>query len=181
MAIDTAVVNEIFERLGSALQKPTTLCLIGSTPGIASGQTERQTPDMDVWFVASDFDTGDLSQACREAGILFDPKGEIYPEHVYIQIVRPGIVRLAIDFVPEVIGKFGNLTVVMPPPEHIAAAKLVRGSEIDIDDVVWWIRQRGLDATDIEQAIEKLPNERDRENAIENMAFVPLVMGRDWS
>ena len=67
----------------------------------------------------------------------------------------------------------------MPPPEHIAAAKLVRGSELDIDDVVWWIRQRGLDATDIEQAIEKLPNERDRENAIENMAFVQLVMGRD--
>lgn len=181
MAIDASAVTDIFERLGSALQMPTMLCLIGSTPGIASGQAERQTPDMDVWLAASDFDTGDLSKACRDAGILFDPKGEIDPEQIYLQVVRPGIVRLPGDFVPEVIGKFGNLTVAMPPPEYIAAAKLVRGTEVDIDDVVWWVRQRGLDATDIEQAIEKLPNERDRETAIENMTFVQLVMGRDWS
>ena len=181
MAIEATAVAEIFERLGAALQKPTLLCLIGSTPGIASGQSERQTPAMDVWQAASDFDTGDLSKACGEAGILFDPKGEIDPEQVYIQVVRPGIVRLPGDFVPEVIGRFGNLTVAMPPPEYIAAAKLVRGSEVDIDDVVWRVRQRGLDAADIEQAIAKLPNERDRETATENMTFVQLVMVRDWS
>lgn len=181
MAIDATAVTGIFERLGAALQKPALLCLIGSTPGIASGQPERQTPDMDVWLAASDFDTGDLAKACHEAGILFDPKGEIDPDQVYIQIVRPGIVRLPEDFRPEVIGRFGNLTIAMPPPEYIAAAKLVRGSEIDIDDVVWWVRQRGLDATDIEQVIAKLPNERDREAAAGNMTFIQLVMGRDWS
>lgn len=179
MAIDVSAVTEIFERLGSALQKPTTLCLIGSTPGIACGQTERQTPDMDVWLAASDFDNSDLSKACRDAGILFDPKGEIDPDQVYIQLVRPGIVRLPGDFVPEVIGKYGNLTVAMPPPEYIAAAKLVRGSEVDIDDIVWWVRQRHLDTADIERAIGKLPNERDRETALENMPVVQLVMGRD--
>jgi hypothetical protein len=181
MAIDATAVTEIFERLGAALQKPTMLCLIGSTPGIALGQAERQTPDMDVWLAASDFDTGDLAKACREAGILFDPRGEIDPDHVYLQIVRPGIVRLPGDFVPELIGRFGRLTVGMPPPEYLAAAKLVRGSEIDIDDVVWWVRQRGLGATDIEHAIAKFPNERDREAALSNMSFVQLVTGGDWS
>lgn len=181
MAINAAAIAEIFERLGSALQKPAVLCLIGSTPGIASGQTERQTPDMDVWYAASEFDSGDLARACREVGVLFDPTGEIDSDQIYIQVIRPGIVRLPVDFTPEVIGKFGNLTISMPPPEYLAAAKLVRGSEVDIDDVVWWIRKRGLDAANIERAIEKLPSERDREAAAGNMTFVHLVMGQEWT
>ena len=180
MAIDATTVTEIFQRLGAVLQRPTLLCLVGSTPGIASGQPDRHTPHVDVWFPASEFDTGDLSRACREAGILFDPKGVVEPDRIYIQVVRPGIVRLPADFAPEVIGEFGNLTVAMPPPEHLVAAKLVRGAEIDIDDVVWWVRQRRLDAADVERAIEKLPSERDRETALENMTFVQLVMGKDW-
>lgn len=149
--------------------------------GIATGQVDRQTPDLDVWFARSDFDVGDLSQACREVGILYDPKGEIDPDAIYIRIVRPGIVRLPDDFTTEMIGKFGYLTVVMPPPEIIAAAKLVRGSEVDISDIVWWVRQRGLDERDIDLAIGKFPSERDREAATENMPFVRLVMARDSS
>jgi len=180
MTIDATTITDIFQRLGAALQRPMLLCLIGSTPGIASGQSERQTPDVDVWLPASEFDTGDLSSACREAGILFDPKGTVEPDQIYIQVIRPGIVRLPADFAPEAIGKFGNLTVAMPPSEYLVAAKLVRGSEVDIDDVVWWVRQRSLDATGIELAIAKLPSERDRETALENMTFVQLVMGRDW-
>lgn len=180
MAIDANAITDIFDRLGASLAKPTVLCLIGSTPGIASGQLERQTPDMDVWFSGSDFDTGDLSRACHEIGILFDPKGEIDPDRIYIQVVRPGLVRLPQDFEPEVLGRFGKLTVVMPPPEYIAAAKLVRGSDVDIDDVVWWVRQRGLNASDIEQAIKQFPNIRDRETAAENMTIVHLVVGSDW-
>ena len=130
MAIDATTVVEIFQRLGAALQRPTLLCLIGSTPGIACGQTERQTPDVDVWLPASEFDTGDLARACREAGILFDPKGMVEPDQIYIRVVRPGIVRLPADFAPEAIGKFGNLTVAMPPPEHLVAAKLVRDRDV---------------------------------------------------
>lgn len=179
MAIDAEAATNIFTRLGEALRKPTLLCLIGSTPGIASGQPERQTPDMDVWFSASIYDVGDLSRACGETGILFDPRGDVDPEQVYIQVVRPGIVRLPAEFTPEVIGRFGNLTIAMPPPEYLSAAKLVRGSEVDIEDVVWWVRQRGLDASDIEHAIEKFPNPLDREAALANMAFVQLVTGRD--
>lgn len=181
MAIDAEKIVSIFEKLGQHLQTPTVLCLIGSTPGIASGQVARQTPDMDVWFPRSEFDVSDLSKACAEAGILFNPTGEIDPDSIYIQIVRrSGIVDLPDNFAPESIGRFGNLTVVMPPPEYLAAAKLVRGSETDIEDVVWWIRQRGLDRSDIEQAISTFPNESDRENATENLTFVQLVSGRDW-
>jgi len=181
MPIDGDTVTDVLARLGTALAKPTTLCLIGSTPGIATGQQDRQTPDLDVWHVKSDYDAGDLARACRELGIVFDPRGEIDPNQIYIQIIRPGVVRLPNEFDPEVIGRFGHLTVLMPPPEVIAATKLVRGSEVDIEDVVWWVKQRGLDAAGIQAVIDKLTNPYDRETAAENIVYVQLVMGRDWT
>ena len=106
---------------------------------------------------------------------MFDPKGDLDPEAMYIQVVRPGIVKLPREFELEIIGRYGNLTVVMPPPEIIAAAKLVRGSEVDFQDVAWWVGQRGLDASDIEAAIDLFPNPRDREAAHENIVVVSLV------
>jgi hypothetical protein len=49
MGFDRRRLMEIFEALGDTLAKPTTaICVIGSSPGIASGQPERQTPDIDV-------------------------------------------------------------------------------------------------------------------------------------
>lgn len=79
----------------------------------------------------------------------------------------------------ETIGVFGNLTVKMPYPELLAAAKLVRGSEIDIDDIVWWINQRGFDISDIELAVSRLPRENHRETAKENLVLAQLVVGGD--
>ena len=175
MAIDGARIVDLFTRLGELLKNPTTLCLIGSTPGIATGQGNRQTPDIDVWHARSAYDAPDLARACEEAGLLFDPKGDLDPEAMYIQVVRPGIVKLPREFELEIIGRYGNLTVVMPPPEIIAAAKLVRGSEVDFQDVAWWVGQRGLDASDIEAAIDLFPNPRDREAARENIVVVSLV------
>jgi hypothetical protein len=180
MPLDTNSLPEVLKRLGEALVRPATLCLIGSTPGIATGQRDRQTPDLNVWNPGSDYDAGDLGEACRKVGVLFDPKGEIDPDQIYVQVIRPGIVRLPKDFDPEVIARFGQLTVAMPPPELLTAAKLVRGSEVDIEDVVWWVRQRGLDLSDIQLAIDALPDANDRETATENIVYVQLVMGRDW-
>lgn len=179
MPIDAAHINEIFSRLGQALRKPAHLCLIGSTPGIATGQSDRQTPDIDVWHASSAYDPGDLADACRASGILFNPHDDIDAESIYIQIIRPGIVALPREFEMETIGVFGNLTVKMPYPELLAAAKLVRGSEIDIDDIVWWINQRGFDISDIELAVSRLPRENHRETAKENLVLAQLVVGGD--
>ena len=180
MIVAADQLRAIFANIGSHLQKPATICLIGSAPSIATGQPERQTPDMDVWNPASSFDAGDFSEACRLAGVLFDPRGELDPESVYVQIVRPGIVRLPDNIDLETIGVFGNLTVVMPKPEIIVAAKLVRGSEVDLQDVAWWVKERNLAASDIETAASMLPNERDREAALENLVFVRLTASRDF-
>ncbi|QZO02026.1 DUF6036 family nucleotidyltransferase [Chenggangzhangella methanolivorans] len=153
MPIEASTVEDLFAKIGSALQTPTTLCVIGSTPGIATGQKERQTPDIDVWFAGSSFDAAELSKVCRDIGVLYDPKGEIDPDKIYIQIIRPGIVQLPNDFETETIGRYGQLIVIMPTPDLLAAAKLVRSSPADVQDVVWWVKQRGIDLSDIELAI----------------------------
>jgi hypothetical protein len=176
--LDAKRILRLFSELGQRLARPTTLCLIGSTPAIASGQPGRQTADIDLWHDGSDYDTGDLARACRELGVAFDPHGELEPDAIYIQVVRPGIVRLPAGCPVEVVGQFGNLTVVMPKPEILVAAKLVRASETDIQDIAWWVHQRSLKIGDIEAAIEALPNHRDREVASENMTFVRLTRGR---
>jgi len=175
MPIDRARVLAIFEALGSKLSQPTTLCLIGSTPAIMLGQDERQTHDIDVWQPGSDYDSGELARACQEIGVLFDPKGELDPEAVYLQIVRPGTVSLPPAIGIEAIARFGKLTVAIPPPAIIVASKLTRATERDIEDVVWWVRQRALEPDAVEEAIGMLPRTVDREAARDNMIIVRLV------
>ncbi len=178
MAFDREKMVAFFTRLGEELRRPAILCLIGSTPAILSGQPQRQTGDVDVWERASDFDYGDLEQACRAAGALFDPKGELSPSDVYLQIIQPGVVGMPVRVEPEFIARFGSLTLVMPPPAAIAASKLVRGDRQDVDDVVWWLRERGLALSEVAAAISQLPRERDRETASENLVLVKLVEGK---
>jgi hypothetical protein len=173
--IDKNVVEGLLMRLGEHLANPAVLCVIGSTSSIITGQPDRQTPDIDVWFPGSSFDAGDLRRACEAVGLLYDPQGEVGPDDVYIQVVRPGLVSLPPDFTPEVIGEYGNLRIVMPPPEIVVAAKLARGTESDIEDAVWWVRGRDLSEGQIGDAIERIPSRRNRETARENLILVRLI------
>jgi hypothetical protein len=176
MGFDRKRLLEIFDALGGALTKPTTVCLIGSSPGIASGQPDRQTPDIDVWRGQSSYDETAFRKACEDAGILFDPRGEqLDPEAIYVQIIRKGLVNLPADFAVEVVGEFGNLRVVMPDPSLLVAAKLVRGTPRDVEDAAWWMRERALRADDIREAIGALPDPVQRETASENVVLVELV------
>ncbi|NJD06737.1 MAG: hypothetical protein FIA97_09605 [Methylococcaceae bacterium] len=178
MGLDRAKVEDVFRKLGEKLVRPTTLCVFGSTPAILLGQPTRQTQDVDVWFTQSVYDSGDLSRACVSAGVLYDPMGELDPAAVYLQIVRPGVVALPNTFETETIGRWGNLTVVMPTPSLLSAAKLVRGSENDVNDIVWWVQHRKIEMQQIEGAIRAMPNPRHRETASENLIFVKLVFSQ---
>jgi len=173
--INRATVDKILESIGENLKRPATLCVIGSTSSIITGQPERQTPDIDIWFPKSSFDVGDLRQACEASGLLYDPKGEVDPEDIYLQVIRPGLVSLPAEFSPELIGRYGNLTLVMPPPEVVVAAKLARAIESDLEDAVWWVRGRDLSEEQIVDAIEMIPNPRNRETARENLVMIRLT------
>lgn len=108
----------------------------------------------------------------------YDPTGEVSPDDIYIQIVRPGIVALPKDFEVEVVAHYDNLIVVMPSPVVLSAAKLVRSSESDIEDIVWWVQQRHLGFDDIASAVDNLPSQRIREAAKENLVLVRLIAGK---
>jgi hypothetical protein len=179
MPLDRTRLLRIFEGLGQTLASPTKICVIGSTPAIMSGQPDRQSQVIDVWRQSSDYDTAEFKRACEAVGLLFDPRGEINPEAVYIQIVPPGIVKLPRDLGLEILGRFGVLTVVMPEPALLSAAKLVRGEPRDIEDVAWWIKDRALSIGEIGTAIGSLPDRSQREAAAENIVLVQLVTARE--
>ncbi len=109
MALDKVKIEKVFQDVGRELSTPTTLCIFGSSPAIFCGQQSRQTQDIDIWHASSVYDGGDLSKACSQAGVLYDPKGEIDPDSIYFQIVRPGIVALPAKFETENLAQFGNL------------------------------------------------------------------------
>jgi hypothetical protein len=178
MALDRRQLEEILQKLGNGLLQPTTLCVVGSAPAVLLGQPSRQTRHLDVWHTQSSYDAGELARACKDIGVLYDPRGELDPEAVYIQIVRPGIVALPSAFETETIGRYGRLTVVMPAPVALSAAKLVRGNANDVNDVVWWVQQRSISFRQLEQSINQLPNQRHREVARENLVFIQLVTGK---
>ena len=58
----------------------------------------------------------------------------------------------------EILGQYGNLTVAMPDPALLSAAKLVRGDPRDTEDVAWWVKERALDLDEIRAAIGSLPD-----------------------
>lgn len=173
--VDKNVVEDLLVRLGEQLASPAVLCMIGSTSSIITGQPDRQTQAIDVWLPCSSFDAGDLRRACEAIGLLYDPKGEVGPDDVYLQVVCPGLVSLPHDFTPEVIGDYGKLRIVMPPPEIVVAAKLASGTEADMEDSVWWVRGRDLSERQIGDAIERIPSTRNRDTAKENLILVRLI------
>ena len=175
MAIDCARLVSILDALGQKLSKPTTICIIGSSPGILRGQPDRQSADIDIWRPASAYDETDLRRACQEQGILFDSKGELDPDAIYLQVVAPGIVKLPEDLPVDILGQYGALTVAMPAAALLSAAKQVRGEPRDVEDVAWWIKEQALDLSDIRAAIGLLPDGTQRENAQENIVFVELL------
>lgn len=71
---------------------------------------------------------------------------------IYFQITRAGIVRLPPEFEPEILGQYGNLTVAMPPPALLSAAKLARDNKYDLGDVAWWVKERALSMEEIRAA-----------------------------
>lgn len=176
MTIDRDRLLSVFDGLGQKLAKPTTICVIGSSPGIASGQPDRQSLDIDVWRPRSTYDETEFRRACQEMGLLFDPTGDLDPDAIYVQVVRPGIINLPSDFKMEVLGQYGNLTVCMPEPALLSALKLVRGDPRDIEDVAWWVKQRALDLDAVRSAATSLPDLPQREAAGENLVLVELIV-----
>lgn len=172
--LDREKIDQVLSQIGHHLKKPSKLVIVGSTASMLSGQDDRRTPDIDIWFPMSDFDPLDLKQAVEAAGMRYDPHGEIDTGEIYIQILRPGITMYPAEFETHPLGSYGNLSVSMPPPALMVATKLARAFDSDLEDVAWWMENSHITRDDIEQAIALIPQAHNREEALANLVFIDL-------
>lgn len=175
MGMDRSALLDALGRIGGELKHPACICLFGGGLGVVCGQPGRSASVLDVWGPASEFSDWQLKAACETAGIAFGPDGGPSPESLRLRVMGPGTVCLPEAFDPEKVYRFGKLNVVMPPPALIAASKLVRNELRDMDDVVWWQKERAVTFGEILAAIASLPNEADRRQAESNLVLAELV------
>jgi hypothetical protein len=101
-----------------------------------------------------------------------------------LQIVSDGVVRLppfskSTAAWPggqpsEVLWEGKKLTVVAPPPEIVAAAKMVRAEPQDIEDVFYIMAKRGVSLTQISAALVHFPAQA-RDQATENLVYLKIA------
>ena len=182
--LDLESLRGVLERIDRNLKEDASVCLIGSAATILLGQPGRGTEDLDAWAHASRFREDALRSAVQAAGLAFDPKEE-FPEGLYLQVVHPGIVQVP-GYDPVEHRWFGQevvvawqgerLTVTVPPPEAIVASKLVRGDERDLEDCLWLMAARDVDAEAVLRAVRQMPR-RAREDAESNLEILSLMKG----
>ena len=162
-----ALIGRKLAELGSSAY----LTVVGSAPGILSGQPARTSMDLDVWSQKSDFDRSTLREAVEAAGLLFDPKG-YEPSGPYIQLVEEGIVQVG-KFRPEPMGRYGALQMAKAPVVNIIASKLTRVSETDLYDIAWMMGTYNPEPEAIGKVIATFPREA-KLAAKENMEYLAV-------
>jgi len=154
-----------------------TIEVIGSWPAIDLGMPGRTSEDMDVWMPNSRFDSALLREACVNAGVDFDPIGEV--ERPYIQLVRPGITQVP-KHEPQPSAIFGGLILVTPPPAALIASKLVRASAKDVPDIVFLKHKFRVSTEEITAFVRAIGDKMARETAEENVVYLEFHLpGRE--
>lgn len=133
------------------------------------------------WRPGSEILDSEMSQIAAAAGLAYNPP-EFEPEGAYLQIINPGVVNLppvkgddwATGEASRTLWQGKSITVTCPPPAIIAASKLVRASEVDIDDVAYLIGAIGVSRKQIIAATDAFP-EPDRQFAHENISLVDAM------
>lgn len=180
--MDVSKLRDVFARMDLALDEPATLCLIGSGATILMGQPHRMTEDLDAWARASRFREDKVRRAAEAAGLTWDPRDE-FPAAPYVQVVHPGIVQVPgwdaekrewLGKPEEVAWQGEKLTVTLPPAECIIASKLVRGDPRDLEDCLWLMAARAVDAKTVVSAVRRLPSQA-REQAQDNLGILNLM------
>jgi hypothetical protein len=172
---DADTLSSAVERLIAALPSGSRICVIGSAPGIMSGQEGRVTPDIDIWWPLCSVDAPKLLAAAKVAGLRFGGR-EDDPVPGYLQIVTPGVVS-APHGCPTVAlrSNMEGTSVVMPAPAALVAMKLARGREADLEDCTWWVASRGLSMAEVKTQINALPRV-DRITATENLPLLQVMV-----
>ena len=181
--INRAQLIHILEQMDANAKSAQTLCLIGAAALLLIGHNTRQTADIDVWRAASKFIDPELRAITAAAGIGFDPRTE-RPSGAYLQIIDPGVVNLPDmrgDIWPDgqrsrSLWQGQHLTVMCPPPAILAASKLIRASDVDLEDVIYLMAHARVARQKIANAAQWF-NGEDRLTITENLTILDVMRG----
>ncbi len=181
--INRAQLVHTLEKMDSNADSAQTICVIGAAAILLLGHNARQTVDIDVWRAASTFIDPELKAITIAAGIGFDPRND-RPSGAYLQIIDPGIVNLPAmqgDVWPgghqsRVLWQGQHLKVVCPPPAILAASKLIRASDVDLEDVIYLMAQQRLSRQQIADAAQSFEG-MDRQTITENLTILDVMRG----
>lgn len=181
--INRAQLVHTLEKMDGGASSAQTICVIGAAAILLLGHDARQTVDIEVWRAASTFIDPELKAITVAAGIGFDQRNE-RPSGAYLQIIDPGIVNLPAmqgnDWPggqqSRVLWQGQHLKVVCPPPAILAASKLVRASDVDLEDVIYLMAQQRLTRQQIANAAQSFEG-MDRQTITENLTILDVMRG----
>ena len=143
-------VQEFLERLGSRYPKKETLSLLGGSAMLMLGSL-RETMDID--YVGDDIHKNEFQIIVEEVARELNLETEAVPIDRFIPLPE-GSEKRKIN-----IGQFGRITAYIFDPYSIALSKLDRGSDRDMDDLVFLIRNNHIHAEELERILkEALPH-----------------------
>lgn len=125
-------IRELFQRFGERWKNPLTIDLIGGSALALFGST-RATVDID--YVGSDIHPQDWQEALRSLASEMRLEIEAVPLAEMIPLPAGAMERCRL------VGQFGNVIVRVFDPCSIALSKLDRGTNTDLEDVMFLLRQ----------------------------------------
>jgi hypothetical protein len=178
----TTLLGKMDAALSEANAPAQRLCVFGAAAILLHGSLQRQTQDIDVWRSASSLNDRALAEMARAAGMDLNPT-DVDPGRIYLQIVREGVVKLpafANDRWPDgrssdVLWTGAKLTIEAPPADIIAAAKMVRCDDVDLEDVMFLIAKKLTDLKTIAKALTSFPMSP-RRVAEENLVLLRTIL-----
>ncbi|MEW6083699.1 MAG: DUF6036 family nucleotidyltransferase [Chloroflexota bacterium] len=148
--VSRQTIQDFFERLGTRYHKEATLQLIGGSALILLGST-RETLDID--YVGDDIQKNDfqivIDKVASELGLDTEP----VPLDRFVPLPE-GNENRGIH-----VGQFGMVNVYVFDPYSIALSKIDRGSDRDLEDLVFLIQTQRINAEEFERILnDALPH-----------------------
>ena len=148
--VSKQAIHDFLQRLGMRYPKPATLHLLGGSALILLGSS-RETLDID--YVGDDIQKDAFQIVIEEVANELGLDTEPVPIERFVPLPE-GNEQRSIH-----IGQFGKVDVFIFDPYSIALSKLDRGSDRDLDDLVFLIRHNQISAVELERILnDALPH-----------------------
>lgn len=155
--INEQTANEYFVRLDPLVRAGTELFVIGGAAIALLGAKIRVTADIDVVLPYSKIDMANFIDASNKVGLPVDPA--MGYQGIYVETIKPLMLTLPTPVEGQQIVLFSgsNLTVRTCSASDLAASKLYRCGEQDLEDIQFLVQACGVTFDQIAESVSRLP------------------------